>query len=291
MTEDEEKKAREDRAKADADAGTKLDKLLSHMDSFGERMDSMHKRMDGFEEKDKARDDAEKAKCDADEEAKKKADAEKEEDKKADGDDMEMTAADKKRKDAEEEAEKKAKADADEKEKEEKAKADAARGDSASIADIRAEVAKLASVTPRFASTTDHASYADAQARADSVYQSFGRQAPPSMQAEDLNSYRLRLARELQPHSDAWKNVNLAVIAVDSAAFEVAERDIYNAARQAALSPTGLEDGQERVMSRVDRETGRKTVEFARKDSFVKDHATPPQYLTRFNTDANQRVH
>lgn len=272
MTEDEEKKAREDRAKADAEAGTKLDKLLSHMDSFGERMDTLHKRMDAMETKDKARDDAEKSKADASE----KEPEEKKDEKKADGEE-----------DEKKKAEEKAKADADE---EEKKKADAARKDSTDISEIRAEIAKLAALTPRHVTDDQHAAFADAQARADGVYQMFGKHASRPMQAEDIQAYRLRLARELQPHSPAWKNVNLAVIAVDSVAFGVAERDIYEAARRAALDPSTLGENEiERVVSRTDRETGRTTTEFRRKDSFVKDFSMPPQYITRINTD--QRPH
>jgi len=278
MTEEEEKKAREDRAKADAEAGEKLDKLLSHMDSFGSRMDAIDKRLDAYDEKEKARTDAERAKADADAKAK---------------EDPDNIAADKKRKDAEEAekkaSEEKAKADAEAetkaKEEEEKKRSDAARADSASFSDIKAEIAALKARTPRLMTDDDHATFSTVQARADGVYQMFGGHAPPPMQSEDLNAYRLRLASAFQSHSPRWKDANLVKVAVDSTTLTNAEDDIYEAARRAALDPADVPEGRERVVTRVDRETNRRTLEFARKDSFVKDFGLPPQYITKFITE------
>ena len=85
-----------DRARSDADAGQKLDKLLSHLDSFAGRMDSFARRMDAMEAMDKARKDAEeKEKSGREDKARKdKARADKEEHDKWAKDDAEGCAKD-----------------------------------------------------------------------------------------------------------------------------------------------------------------------------------------------------
>lgn len=271
MTEDEKAaadKARKDeadlRAKADAEAGEKLDKLLSHLDSIGKRIDAVCGRMDAYEEREKARDDA----------AKKDAEDEKTEDeKKADGEEEtaekksepEAVAADKKRKDAEGEAE-------------EKAKADAGRSDA--VAALEQRITDIAKQLPRAMTDADFRELANAQSRADGVMSLLGGHAPRPMQAESLQEYRLRMANELKKHSAAWKDVNLAVIAVDSAAFEIAERAIYEDAKRAALDPGNVPAGKMLAMTRKD--SGREITEFLGRHSFVRDFSRPRGFVTGF---------
>lgn len=123
-----------------------------------------------------------------------------------------------------------ARKDADDKAKaeEEKAKADAqAKADSEA-----AEKAKADSETEE----KEAEAAADCQAAADSAYQPHGKQAPAKMKGETLLGYRRRLARGLQPHSSAWKGVDLSAIA-DSVALSIAEKQIYADAVQAARTP------------------------------------------------------
>ena len=204
---DAEEKAKADAAKADAE---KWDKLMSAVDSLTKRMDSMDSK-----------------KADADEEAKAKADAE-EAEKKA--------------------AEENAKADAEEAEKE-AAKADAAKRESALLDRVN-ELEKLlvqtATLTPKPLTDSDHAAFSDAQAKADSVYSAFGKQAPRALNGEDPLAYRKRLAKPMKSHSGAWKDIDID--GLDAKVFELAEAAIYADAQAASLHPdTGSQGPIERT--------------------------------------------
>lgn len=232
MAADKARKDADEKTKADADAkrDAQLDKILSGIDSVG-------KRMDAFEAKDKERCDAEKAKADA--EAKAKADAENK-------DDPEKVAADKAKKDADEkeasekkERDDKAKKDAEEQEAKKKADSDVAKR----IADVEAMVRPM--------SDTDRGALADAQSRADSVFQAFGKPAPKFTPGESVLQYRRRLATELKPHSERWKNADLGVVCADSAFFETVESDIYNDAVAASMSPDTVEGDTLRMVART----------------------------------------
>lgn len=310
MTPEEEKaaadKARKDadekRERADADAGQKLDTLLTHLDSFNTKMDSMAKRMDAFEEDKKARDDAAKAdRMDARKDAFSKRkdddddktycdrhDAEEEteaERMKKEGAD-EKTAKDKAkkaRKDAEE-MEAKDRKDAED-EKEEKDRKDSARADAASVTAIRTEVDELRKRIPKSLTDEDFSKLSQAQARADGVFQMFGKQAPRPMNAETLQEYRLRIANDLKEHSPTWKASNLAVIAVDDASFDVIEKSLYDEARRTAMDPPDLTNGELRAITRTDSTTNRLVTEFVGKRSFVHDFSQPAQYVTKIITD------
>jgi 8-oxo-dGTP pyrophosphatase MutT (NUDIX family) len=235
---------RADRARADAEAGTKLDKILGAMDSLCGRMDAM-------EAKDKARADAE-----AEEEEKAKADAAAKKDGEGDEpEDAEKVAADKAKKDAEEEeAEAKAKADA---EAEEEEKADAARADS----ELQRRIADVERRLPKALTDADYHAIAERQAKADTIYQAFGDRAPRPLDGEDLNLYRRRLTNGLKAHSTHWSGVNLAAIQ-DDAAFDVIEASVYADAMTAAHSPAEVEPGSLREIVNAD-VTGRRISTFA----------------------------
>jgi chromosome segregation ATPase len=251
MTPEEMKAAEESRAKADAEAGEKLDKLLSGIDSVSKRLDSIeakadaaHSRMDAMEEEETE----------------------------------EKKAADKAKRDAEEEAEKKAAA--------EKAEADK-KADSVNIEErVRAELDKR---LPARLSDEDHRKLADAQAKADSVFQAFGDAAPRPLDGESLLAYRRRVATTLKSHSPAWKPVDLAAIA-DSVAFEVAEGQIYKDAREAARNPVDLGDNELREIVRVDSATGTRKIDFVGKHSFVRGFKAPTTArVTKFLTSGRER--
>lgn len=244
-------KVKEDKAKADAEEGGKLDKVLKAVDGIATMCDSLTKRMDSFEEERKS----DKAKADA--EAKAKDDAEAEEKRK--NGDPEQIAADKAKKDAEEEEGRKAKEKADAEEKE-KAKADSE--------DIKRKIAELAAKLPKQRSDKDYAEMADAQARADSVFQAFGDSAPRPLDGELLMDYRRRMARSLQVHSATWKDSDLSKIA-DDVAFGNAEAQIFADAIAASNNPADLEPGQLRMITKVDRETGVRMNTFVGRGTFI----------------------
>lgn len=234
-----------DAARSDADHGVKLDKLLDGLTALTARVDSMDEKFskadDDGKEKGEPKEVAADSKADAEEEAKAKADVDKE-------------------------SEEKAKADAEE---EAKAKADAqAKADS----DIRARIdgveELVKTLTPRVLSDAEHHAMADAQARADSVFQAFGDAAPRPLAGEDINTYRRRLAKRLQGHSEKLKGVNLLAIQ-DSAAFDIFEEQIYSDAVAAAHRPVDLPHGQLREIVKQDRNTGLRTTTFVGNGTFI----------------------
>jgi len=105
---------------------------------------------------------------------------------------------------------------------------------------------------PKRRTDKDFHAVSDAQARADEVYVALGKRgAPRPLDGEDLMTYRRRLARDLQPHSGEWKDVNLHAIADDNA-FEVLERRIYTDAMAVAMAPVTAEPGTLRPVTRRD---------------------------------------
>ena len=65
------------------------------------------------------------------------------------------------------------------------------------------------------------AALAHMQAKADAVWQSWGKSAPPPLAGESLTAYRVRLANHMKIHSKAFAGVDLgAIAAADSAALE-----------------------------------------------------------------------
>lgn len=193
---DSEDKAKEEQARKDAEEkmkadAEKLDKVLAGIGSLCGRMDAMEEarkadaaRMDAEEQarKDAAMSEEEKVKADKarkDADDKAKADAEAEEKVKAD----------------------KARKDADDKEKEEREKG---------IADsVKKLVADAVSGLPKADDDADMPAMADAQARADSVYQKFGKQAPRAMQGETPRAYNIRLMAPFLKHSKHFKDAKL----------------------------------------------------------------------------------
>ena len=88
----------------------------------------------------------------------------------------------------------------------------------------------------------EDAKYADAQARCESIMASFGKRASAPLQGERYNSYRVRLLKGLQAHSDSYKDIDLASI-TDVKLLDLAEKKIYEdsaiAARSGSTIPTG----------------------------------------------------
>jgi 8-oxo-dGTP pyrophosphatase MutT (NUDIX family) len=240
MTDEEKKADAEERERADAEAGQKLDKLLTGLDSIGSRFDSMEERLGKLE--------GGKADADEGEEEKKKADGEGEGE---DGDPPgkpEKVVADKRKdsKKADEEEEKKAdalysKADVDE--------------------IVKKRIDEVKGMIPMQLSDADYAKFADAQARADVVFSAFNDSASRPLQGEGLTAYRKRLANKLKDHSAKWKAVDLSAIA-DDAAFSIIEDQIYSDAMSAALNPVDLPADELRPIHSRDT-TGRQITTFA----------------------------
>jgi colicin import membrane protein len=290
---DTARKDAEDKVKADADAGQKLDKLLSHLDS-------MSARMDAWEEDSKARKAADKARKDEEEMADRKADAarfdaakeefgkkypdaakrfdaEEEDEKKKREGETEEVAADRARKDRAVKMDTHRKdAEAEEaKKKEEEARGDAARADSVTIAELQRKVeALIAEKKPL--SDDDADALAAAQARADAVYMSLGKRASRPMSGETLHSYNIRLTREVQKHSPKWSKTELHRLPADTLA--TIQADVYADAVVAARNPDDVEMGTFREI-RKDDGTGRMISTFVGRGTFIGAMKTPSRQV------------
>lgn len=306
----EQREAREDRARMDADNGKKLDQLLSGLDS-------MNSRMDAFEAKEaKTRADAEEAEMDkARKDRATRMDAEHEEFKKADA---KTCAAD----DEEEEGEKKAfmekgepeetaadkaraarkdrmaarRKDAAEKEKdgetEEKKKEDESMNDSGKVTLTRAEFdamqARFASIEknmPAILSNEDRIAFADEQARADSAYAMFGKQAPAPMQGESFKSYRARLARPMQQYSNTWKGIDLGSLGAD--ALGICAQQVYADSVLAGARAEDVGAGKFREVTRVDPTTGIRSTSFFGPNTIFRGMTAPTRRVVGMGVKAN----
>ena len=237
MTEEEMKAKADAAAKADADAGEKLDKILSCVDSLTKRMDSLEdmekaKKADAEGAQEKAKEDSDKEDEKADDEEAKDEKADTMEDGKAPGE-AEEVAADK-RKDAEDKEEK---------------MADAHAG---KIADLEAQIKAMSKKLPKQLTDAEFHEMTAAQAKADVVFQAFGDSAPRPLQGEDLAGYRRRLVTRLKEHSPTWAKTNVAAI-FDENAFAAIETQVYADALGAASQPQDLELGSLREIKTTDR--------------------------------------
>src|SRR5215472_4592849 len=141
----------------------------------------------------------------------------------------------------------KAKSDDDDDKKDDAVKDDAADL-RRQIQDQAATIKKLeALMKPR--SDDEHAAFADAQARADAVFNGFGLRAPRPLDGEGLLDYRKRLATKLKSHSKIWGNVKLSVLPEE--AFGIAETQIYDDAANAASHPADLQAGELRMVTKI----------------------------------------
>ena len=196
---------------------------------------------------------------------KKKADAAK----KADDDD------DDKRDDVEEEKEK---------------KEDAVKIDS--VADLRQRLLSQQAIIDRLQlqmkprSDDEHAAFAEAQAKADSVFNGFGKRAPRPLEGEGFLDYRKRLATDLKKYSDRWKSIKLSKL--DAETFTPIEEQVYADAITAAAHPLDLAPGELRAVTKTNPTTGVRTIEFYGKESFVKGMGRPGRRVQSFRTLASQ---
>jgi 8-oxo-dGTP pyrophosphatase MutT (NUDIX family) len=134
----------------------------------------------------------------------------------------------------------------------------------------------------------EEAMYADAQAKADSVYAAFGKSASRPLVGENLMSYRKRMVRGLQAYSDAYKDVNLTSIK-DAKLLAIAEKQIFADALMAAKSPTMYAADQLIEIHEKDR-AGRTITKFkGAMEAWLGDFKVPSMRVKSFNLNNNQR--
>lgn len=282
---DGEKDMKDDAAQADASkVDGEPDKLLSKLDSVmdavrgvADACSNLSKRMDSMEEDRKA----DKARADA---------AKKDEDKEEKDDTSKKDAAKKDGDDKDEDGAKKTAADS-KKDGEDEDKEDAAKVDNA---DIRSQIADMSArfdkmeASSRGRSDAEADAMADIQSRADSVFQSLGMKAPRPMDGEQQMPYRRRLLKMLQPHSEAWKGVDLTVMSADSAAFTNVETHIFNDAQAAAKDPGKI--GAGKLVESVSFDgAGRKIRTFhGDPNVWLDGFRCRPRMVTKFNNQAGR---
>jgi hypothetical protein len=177
--------------------------------------------------------------------------------------------------------------DAEEEEKEEKD--DSAKADS--IAPLRAQISAQSAMIKRLEamlrprSDEEHDAFAEAQAKADAVFNGFGQRAPRPLDGEELFTYRKRLANKLKMHSPAWKNIKFSQLPEE--AFGIAENQVYADAVSAAANPVDLQPGELRAVTKRNNSTGGQTIEFFGKESFVKRMGRQGRRVASFRTVAS----
>jgi hypothetical protein len=168
-------------------------------------------------------------------------------------------------------------------------KDDAVKDDAA---DLRRQLSTQATTIARLEallkpkSDEEHAAFADAQSRADAVFAGFGTRAPRPLEGEALGDYRRRLATKLKSHSPTWKSIKFSKL--DDEAFAVAEAQVYSDAAGAASNPVDLAAGELREVTKIDPQTGVRSIVFYGKESFVKGMGRPGRRVASFRTLASQ---
>jgi hypothetical protein len=257
-TEAEMEKEKVDAARADE----QFDELLKGIDSVKAAIDAANSRMDAMEKMDQSEDDPDEDK-DEDESDK---------DEHSHGEDEDPTearrvAADRRKADA----------------RVDSIRADAERRFAAQEAELKATretLQRLESMIRQPHTDGHRVELTSAQARADSVMQQFGEEAPRFMVGETPRTYRNRLAAMMQAHSDKWKDIRLD--SFDDAAFKVVEEQIYADAVSAARRPKGLEAGRMREITKRS-PSGHLITEFHGQDSFVTGFRRPLRRVRAFN--------
>lgn len=124
--------------------------------------------------------------------------------------------------------------------------------------------------------------YADAQAKADSVYGAFGKAASRPLQGESLLGYRKRLLKGLKGYSDSYKGIDLSEIK-NAALLALAEKQIFSDALAAAKSPTVY--GDQLVEHRTVDRAGRTVSTFSGSMSaWLDDFKLTPMRAIEFRT-------
>lgn len=289
----EEKK---DDAKKD-DARSDSEKIMDAIGAMSKACDAISKRMDAFEAKEKEK---EEEKRKADQAA---ADAKAADDAKKKDDDAKKKDDDAKKDDAKKDDAKKDDGDLhllhkkdDDAKKDDAAKADAARADATAaelaatkkrLADLEAMLPQIKAMIPKQLSDEDFNDMAEIQAKADSVYQGFGKKASRPLDGETKSQYRRRLASGLKEFSSDVKDADLSVIP-DGAFFDSIERRIYADATEASLHPTDLEENEIRAITKRD-EAGRNITTFHGKKTFIHQMARPRQVVSRLGVPQRQQ--
>jgi hypothetical protein len=250
-------------ARNDADSAGNIDKVLSYLDAMSKRLDALEQPMSDA----RRRADAAKARRDAERAEWMKADAA-------------MCARD----DADEESETKELMAQGEPEEVAADRARTNRRDRMDKrrADAQAEIRHGTPMARNDAADREAMeARAAARIRADSVYGSFGEEAPAPWSNESPLAYRRRLLRPLLRHSATFKGADVYAVN-DAATFDGIEKTVYADALTASKTPE-VPAGQMIKRTNVDPETGHRVTTFYSNETIFKRFSAPSQRVTRFN--------
>jgi hypothetical protein len=131
----------------------------------------------------------------------------------------------------------------------------------------------------------------EVQARVDSVCQAWGTRAPPPMQGEATNAYRVRLMRHHQQYctEPSFKELDLfALAASQPAVLDGIERRIYADSVAAANNPTFGPEDTLMPRSHLDADTGHRITEWRGRHTFIHFLKQPSMRATEFLTPRNR---
>jgi hypothetical protein len=239
-------KQKADAARADAEAGEKLDTILKHLDSLTSMADALGKRMDALEKKpgesEKNSDDAPTAKSYPPSSMDPLND---------DPDAARPLGAD-------------------------------SRADSIRAADAE-EIAHFRTESGATRLVAADSVLAHIQSDADRASSAWGKSAPHPWDGESITAYRRRVAREHQAHSQAWKNVDLGTLGGQTLRNAVSQ--IF-ADSIAASSSSESYGETLREVRRRDPDTGHLIKEYyGEPRAWMRQFAGGPARLAKFNLD------
>lgn len=204
-------------------------------------------------------------------------------------DDAKEKAA-KDRKDAEAEEEKSAKDAAEKEEKAEKDRKDAvATGETAELkkqlADLQRKFDERSpAVQPR---DEDAKGFAAAQSRFDDVYTALGRKTPVPMQGEPLLNYRRRGLLGIKDVSKEYKDVELGVVANDSATFTIVENGMLKEIGAIARTDAAVPSGEMRAIVRTLPGGSQETTFLGHASDWMSEFGTGRQFANIHQRNAN----
>jgi len=127
------------------------------------------------------------------------------------------------------------------------------------------------------------------QEKADARLRLFNESAPRCLEGETTKGYRRRLATKLQRHAPGLQDVN--VYDANGAAFDLIERQIYEAAEKEAKRPTLIPAGELREVKKID-QTGREFSDFyGSPKAWMSTFMAEPKRLAGIRTETQRGYH
>ena len=165
-----------------------------------------------------------------------------------------------------------------------------AKADAASLSGVDREMADIKSRMPLSERQRLEAAKEDAitkvQVRADAAFNLHGKRCPPPLAGEGVIAYRVRVLRDHQKFSEAFRGVDLSAIAkADEEAFKSIEDRILLDSAEASKRPAGPEDGTLMARTRFDKDMQRNITEYFGRSSYAKLMSPMPQRFQGFRIE------